>query len=116
MSIARRTAISSRLLPVFLSIVLALGGCGLQHEPKLDADDLRFAAFYGDYLSRSGVTPKGKAAPYTDLSPAGLDSLLTLHGLDQATFDARLQAYSENPRLWLLLLEQVQKELRQKEE
>lgn len=104
-------AAALRPLPVFLSFMVVLGGCGLQKEKKLDANDLHFAEFYGDYLARSGVTPKGKAAPYTDLTPAELDTLFARHGFDQKIFDAKLKAYSQDPRLWRAVLEHVQKEL-----
>jgi len=104
-----------RSLPIFVAFMVVLSGCGLQQEKALDANDLRFADFYGDYLARSGVTPKGKAAPYTDLTPAELDTLFARHGLDQKTFDAKLQAYAQNPRLWRKVLERVQKDLHHKQ-
>lgn len=115
LSITRLLPAFFRPLPVILSLLLVLGGCGLQQEARLDADDLRFAAFYSDYLSRSGVTPNGNAAPYTDLTLAELDTLFARHGLDQKTFDAKLRAYSQNPELWRAVLERVRKDLRNRE-
>jgi len=111
----RKLKAAFRALPVLLLFSAALSGCGLQQDKKLDADDLRFAAFYGDYLARSGVTAKGKAAPYADLTPVELDTLFARHKLDQKTFDAKLQAYSQSPRLWRKVLERVQKDLHHKQ-
>ncbi|NTU58252.1 MAG: DUF4296 domain-containing protein [Chlorobiaceae bacterium] len=90
---------------------LFLAGCGLQGEPKLDAADLRFAAFYGDYLSRSGISPKEGEAPTPALTSAGLDTLYARHGMDQKTFDAKLRVYSQDPQRWRKVLEQVRKNL-----
>jgi hypothetical protein len=94
-----------------LLVGVALAGCGLQKQSRLGPDDLRFAAFYGDYLARSGVTVKDGATPGTELTSAGLDTLFARHGLDQKTFDARLQAYSCDPELWRKVLQEVRRNL-----
>jgi hypothetical protein len=92
---------------------LLMAGCGAQNSDKLSVDDHHFAAFYADYLARSGVTDKGKAAPWTNLTPAGLDTLFVRHKLDQKTFDARLNAYSRDPELWRKVLLEVRRDLGQ---
>ena len=101
-----------RRLPIFIAFVLSLTGCGLQGHPKLDATDLRFAAFYSEYLARSGTSSKDEGVPPSAMSSAGLDSLFARHGIDQKTFDAKLQVYSRNPQLWREVLEQVRTNLR----
>ena len=100
-----------RRLPLFLAIGLFLAGCGLQGQPKLDAGDLRFAAFYGDYLSRTGLSTKNGVAPSPAITSAGLDTLFARHGMDQKTFDTKLRAYSRDPQLWREVLEQVRRDL-----
>ncbi|NTW52629.1 MAG: DUF4296 domain-containing protein [Chlorobiaceae bacterium] len=100
-----------RRLPVLLVFGLLLVGCGLQGRPKLDAADIRFAAFYSDYLSRSGVSTKGGGEPSQTLTSVGLDTLFARHGIDQKGFDAKLQVYSRDPQLWREVLEQVRKNL-----
>ncbi|HWQ25281.1 MAG TPA: hypothetical protein VN367_00735 [Chlorobaculum sp.] len=101
-----------RRLLHFVVLGLFLGGCGLQGQPKLDAADIRFAAFYSDYLVRSGVSPKDGGAPSPVMSSSGLDSLFARHGMDQKSFDAKLNAYSRDPQLWREVLEQVRRNLR----
>lgn len=96
-----------RRMSLILLVGVAIAGCGLQKQSRLGPDDLRFAAFYGDFLARSGVTAKDGAAPGTELTSAGLDTLFIRHGLDQKTFDARLQAYSRDPVLWRKVLQEV---------
>jgi hypothetical protein len=94
-----------------LLVGIAMVGCGLQKQSRLAPDDFRFAAFYGDYLARTGVTVKDGATPGTELTSAGLDTLFVRHGLDQKTFDARLQAYSNDPELWRNVLLEVRRNL-----
>jgi hypothetical protein len=100
-----------RRLPIIVAFALLIAGCGLQGPPKLDAADQRFAAFYSDYLARSGASVKEGEAPAPAMSSAGLDSLFARHGMDQKTFDAKLRAYSRDPRLWREVLEQVRRDL-----
>lgn len=90
---------------------LLVAGCGSRNRDKLSADDLHFAAFYADYLARSGGTSEEAAASYTELSAAGLDTLFARHKLDQKTFDARLKAYSHDPELWRKVLQEVRRNL-----
>lgn len=92
---------------------LLITGCGLQKQNRLGADDHRFAAFYSDYLARSGVgSREGQPANDMELNAAGLDSLFARHGLDRMRFDARLRIYSQNPELWRKVLEEVRTNLR----
>ena len=92
---------------------LFVAGCGSQSGNKLSADDLHFAAFYADYLARSGGAGEDAAAPSTALTGAGLDTLFARHKIDQKTFDARLQAYSRDPELWRKVLQEVRRNLDQ---
>jgi hypothetical protein len=98
-------------MSLLLLIGVAMAGCGLQKQSRLGRDDFRFAAFYGDYLARSGVTVKDGATPAAELTSAGLDTLFVRHGLDQKTFDARLQAYSSDPELWRKVLLEVRRNI-----
>jgi len=108
-------ATAKRLL--FMALFgLVLAGCGSGGQDKLNADDHHFAAFYADYLARSGVAENGNVASLTDLTPAGLDTLLVRHKLSQKTLDARLDAYSRNPELWRKVLQEVRRNLSQKEQ
>jgi hypothetical protein len=109
-SIYKALARASRL-PFLALFALLITGCGLQKQDKLNADDLHFASFYADYLARSGVTAKSDAAPASELTSAGLDTLFARHKLDQRTFDARLQAYSRDPELWRKVLQEVRRNL-----
>lgn len=88
-----------------------IAGCSLKAPDKLSADDHHFAAFYAEYLARSGTTDNGNAAPWSDLTSSGLDTLFTRHKLSQKAFDARLQAYSRNPELWRKVLQEVRRNL-----
>lgn len=94
--------------------VFLVTGCGLQKQNRLGADDLRFAAFYSDYLARSGTVGNDTTAPSPKLTAEGLDTLFARHGLDRKRFDARLQAYSRDPVLWRSVLEKVRADLRRK--
>lgn len=89
-------------------------GCGLQKQNRLGADDIRFAAFYSDYLARSGTVGGDDTALSPQLTAEGLDTLFARHGLDRRRFDARLQAYSRDPELWRSVLEKVRANLRSK--
>ncbi|HWR00770.1 MAG TPA: hypothetical protein VN371_02820 [Chlorobaculum sp.] len=115
MKMIDRMRFELRRLPLFLAIGLFLTGCGLQGHPKLDAADLRFAAFYGDYLSRTGLSAKEKVNPAPTITSAGLDTLFARHGLDQKTFDAKLRAYSHDPQLWREVLEQVRRNINRRQ-
>lgn len=84
----------------------------MQKRSRLGAEDLRFAAFYGDYLSRTRHSPEGTEAITSELNAVGLDSLFRKNGLDRKSFDARLQAYSRDPELWRMVLERVRDNLR----
>lgn len=90
---------------------LLVAGCGSQNRDKLSADDLHFAAFYADYLARSGGASEESAVPYTALTAAGLDTLFARHKLNQRIFDARLRAYSRDPELWRKVLQEVRRNL-----
>ncbi|MGC8775020.1 MAG: hypothetical protein ACP5R6_07155 [Chlorobaculum sp.] len=111
-SIQKALALFRRLFFIAL-FGLLMAGCSFERQDKLSADDLHFAAFYADYLARSGVTDKGDAALLPGLTPAGLDTLFVRHKLDQKTFEARLDAYSRNPELWRKVLLEVRRNLGQ---
>lgn len=100
-----------RRLSFIVLFGLLVAGCGSQNRNKLSPDDLHFAAFYADYLARSGTSAQSNAAPASELTAAGLDTLFVRHKLDQKTFDARLQAYSRDPELWRNVLQQVRRNL-----
>jgi hypothetical protein len=102
-----------RRLSFLALFALLIAGCGSQNRDKLNADDLHFAAFYADYLARSGVSAKEDATPTPALTSAGLDTLFVRYKLDQRTFDARLQAYSHDPELWRKVLQEVRRNLSQ---
>jgi hypothetical protein len=110
-SIRKRRQVLSRFL-FFVLIGLAVAGCGMSKQERLGADDLRFAAFYGDYLSRMRHSPEGGDMITPELNAVGLDSLFRKNGLDRKSFDARLQAYSQDPELWRKVLERVRDNLR----
>lgn len=109
-SIQKGVALLRRLSFIAL-FGLLVAGCGSQNRDKLSANDLHFAAFYADYLARSGVVNEEAAPSSTALTAAGLDTLFARHKLDQKTFDARLQAYSRNPELWRKVLQEVRRNL-----
>ena len=110
--IQKGVAFLRRLLFIAL-FGLLVAGCGSQSGNKLSADDRHFAAFYADYLARSGGAGEDAAAPSTALTGAGLDTLFARHKIDQKTFDARLQAYSRDPELWRKVLQEVRRNLDQ---
>jgi hypothetical protein len=109
-SIQKGLALLRRLSFVVL-FGLLVAGCGSPNRDKLGEDDLHFAAFYADYLARSGGAGEEAAAPSTALTGAGLDTLFARHKIDQKTFDARLQAYSRDPELWRKVLQEVRRNL-----
>lgn len=98
------------LLPLFAPGSLLLSGCGPGSGTRLGSPDMKFAAIYSEYLSRSG-TLAGRRAAASGTVPHGLDSVFVRHGLDQRAFDARIRAYSKNPRLWHEVIVQVRKNL-----
>ena len=101
-----------RSLSALAGLAALLAGCGLQSGPKLDATDMKFAAFYSDYLLRSGASGTEDAGNGIDISPAGVESLFARNGIDQNSFDAKLRSYSKDPALWREVLLQVRKNLR----
>ncbi|NTU68576.1 MAG: DUF4296 domain-containing protein [Chlorobiaceae bacterium] len=105
----------SRRLPVLAFFALLLAGCGMQSGPKLDATDMKFAAFYGDYLVRSGTTLPDSGADSPSMTAGELDSLFARNGIDQKAFDTKLRSYSKDPALWREVLLQVRKNLRRQQ-
>ena len=101
-----------RRLPALAASSFLFFGCVMQSEPKLDAADMKFAAFYGEYLVRSGTTLSDSTAREVTMTSGDLDYLFVRHGLDQRTFDAKLRTYSKDPSLWREVLLQVRKNLR----
>mgnify|MGYP006278485379 FL=1 len=110
--VSLRIARCLRSLPAFAGLAVLLAGCGLQSGPKLDATDMKFAAFYSDYLLRSGASGTADSGHGIDMSPAGADSLFARNGIDQERFDAKLRSYSKDPALWREVLLQVRRNLR----
>jgi hypothetical protein len=104
-----------RRWPLLALFVLLLAGCGLQSGPKLDANDMKFAAFYSDYLLRSGTALPESADQNVAMTAGELDSLFARNGFDQKTFDAKLRSYSKDPSLWREVLLQVRKNLRRQQ-
>ena len=104
-----------RTLPLFALFSFLLAGCGLQSGSKLDANDMKFAAFYSDYLVHSGTALPESADRGVLMTSGELDSLFVRNGFDQKTFDAKLRIYSKDPSLWREVLLQVRKNLRRKQ-
>lgn len=116
MKLRRVTCISRllRRLPAMGLCLVVLAGCSLQGAPGLDSTDRKFAAFYSDYLVRSGSAEPSDSVQALPLTSGDLDSLFVRHGIDQKIFDEKLRAYSKDPALWREVLVEVRKQLRQR--
>jgi len=103
---AVRTLLAAAACTVFMT------GCGLPGGPRLDATDRKFAAFYGEYLVRTGSADPSDSIPGEPMTSADIDSMFVRHGIDQKTFDTKLRSYSKDPALWREVLGLVRKNLR----
>lgn len=100
---------------VLLAVLgLQLAGCSGNEASRLRKDDIRFAAFYTDYLLLSGVEPATKDEQLVALSPAMVDQLLEKHHLTRQSMSSLVANYRRNPEQWQVVLEQVRGNLRNK--
>lgn len=108
-------SVALRRFALMGACLVFLGGCGIQGRPGLDATDRKFAAFYSEYLVRTGAAEPSDSLKSLPLTSGDLDTLFARSGLDQQTFDAKLRAYSRDPALWREVLIQVRKNLRDRQ-
>lgn len=104
-----------RILRPVLSLfacMAILAACSVESAPKIDQTDMRFAAFYSDYLLQSGITEQNGSQEPLTISSSEVDSLFMKHGLTREAFDKKLQLYGREPELWRDVLVQVRKNLR----
>ncbi|MEI6638491.1 MAG: hypothetical protein FDX02_04055 [Chlorobium sp.] len=104
-----------RSLCCCVALCCALAGCVEQKPLALDKDDLRIAAFYGDYLLLSGVPPDvGAGQDIALLDSTDISALLVRHELTQEALNRKIEVYKRNPYLWRSVLQQVRLVIRKK--
>ncbi|WP_449258467.1 hypothetical protein [Chlorobium limicola] len=87
-------------LLLLVLVALSFSGCRLSRSDGLDAVDIRFAAFYSDYLIAAGVTSRDEEVVLAPLSTASMRSMLARHSMTPEVFRKRVQLYGEQPERW----------------
>lgn len=98
--------IHAALLLVVL-LALSFSGCRPSSRDGLDAVDIRFAAFYSDYLVAAGVTSRDEEVVLAPLSTASMQSMLARHSMTPEVFRKRVQLYGEQPERWKKVIAMV---------
>ncbi|MBM3423292.1 MAG: hypothetical protein FJY09_08645 [Chlorobi bacterium] len=91
--------IHAALLLVAL-VALSVSGCLPSASDGLDEVDIRFAAFYSDYLVAAGVTSRDEEVVLAPLSTASMRTMLARHSMTPEVFRKRVQLYGEQPERW----------------
>lgn len=91
-------------------LIFFSSGCSPQDQPVLHEKDRKFAAFYADYLTLSGIAGDAKESDSL-IGGKNLDSLFDVHALSLESFNERTDVYKENPKLWRAVLQEVKDKL-----
>jgi hypothetical protein len=92
------------LIMVVMIVPVAVSGCRTAGNTGLDADDLRFAGFYSDYLVESGVTSSDEDVVLAPLSSEKMNSMLARHDLKPEDFRKKVRLYNQEPERWKLVI------------
>lgn len=100
--------VSGLKIPIISGIILSfiVSGCDNSSEKKIRLE--KMVTIYADLLIISSAYEEGKEP---DAYFEQLDSVLTEHDVNRATFDSTLKHYQKDPVRWKELIDRVIREL-----
>lgn len=110
----RRVSMRIHIVFLIVALMLPVSGCRTAGHTELDAVDIRFAAFYSDYLIASGVTSRDENVVLAPLSGTRMNRMLADHAIKPETFRKRVQLYGEQPERWKKVIALVRSNVRKK--
>ncbi|ABL65031.1 hypothetical protein [Chlorobium phaeobacteroides] len=99
---------------LILLCALLSSGCQKDNDSVLEPVDIRFAAFYTDYLMTSRVDGRVEGADLVPPDAKVLGALIVSHSITSDELNGRIRFYKEHPLRWRSVLLEVRENIRKK--